>query len=102
MSIYQKVNQTKMVKKLFWINFPEGCLSLTRARDFAIFLVTPIFSTRPPATLTAIIYDAITCRTIKLLSYCQWSMKRTELGRIIYLVRVVHRVAGIISVTPRQ
>ena len=28
MSIYQKVNQTKMVKKLFWINFPEGCLSL--------------------------------------------------------------------------
>ena len=29
MSIYQKVNQTKMVKKLFWINFPEGCLSLT-------------------------------------------------------------------------
>ena len=29
MSIYQKVNQTKMVQKLFWINFPEGCLSLT-------------------------------------------------------------------------
>ena len=28
MSIYQKVNQTKMVKQLFWINFPEGCLSL--------------------------------------------------------------------------
>ena len=28
MSIYQKVNQTKMVTKLFWINFPEGCLSL--------------------------------------------------------------------------
>ena len=28
MSIHQKVNQTKMVKKLFWINFPEGCLSL--------------------------------------------------------------------------
>ena len=29
MSIYQKVNQTKTVKKLFWINFPEGCLSLS-------------------------------------------------------------------------
>ena len=29
MSIYQKVNQTKMVKTLFWINFPEGCLSLS-------------------------------------------------------------------------
>ena len=30
MSIYQKVNQTKIVKTLFCIHFPEGCLSLTR------------------------------------------------------------------------
>ena len=29
MSIYQKVNQTKIVKTLFCIHFPEGCLSLT-------------------------------------------------------------------------
>ena len=28
MSIYQKVNQTKIVKTLFCIHFPEGCLSL--------------------------------------------------------------------------
>ena len=30
MSIYQKVNQTKIVKTLFCIHFPEGCLSLTQ------------------------------------------------------------------------
>ena len=28
MFIYQKVNQTKIVKTLFCIHFPEGCLSL--------------------------------------------------------------------------
>ena len=32
MSIYQKVNQTKIVKTLFCIHFPEGCLSLRNNR----------------------------------------------------------------------
>ena len=37
MSIYQKVNQTKIVKTLFCIHFPEGCLSLTKKSNFAFF-----------------------------------------------------------------
>ena len=38
MSIYQKVNQTKIVKTLFCIHFPEGCLSLSRRPSYDIIL----------------------------------------------------------------
>ena len=36
MSIYQKVNQTKLVKKLFCIHFTLGCLSLTMSCVFVM------------------------------------------------------------------
>ena len=40
MSIYQKVNQTKIVKTLFCIHFPEGCLSLTLCFLYELTLPT--------------------------------------------------------------
>ena len=51
MSIYQKVSQTKIVKKLFWINFPEGCLSLRKfekniyVNNYSIFFSINYFYT---------------------------------------------------------
>ena len=48
MSIYQKVNQTKIVKTLFCIHFPEGCLSLSNRRAIGEHTSTAV-NCIPPA-----------------------------------------------------
>ena len=59
MSIYQKVNQTKIVKTLFCIHFPEGCLHFRlhsqckRRRTCSLKIMDSTNQTRLPAVARA-------------------------------------------------